>query len=156
MFDLDPGKVLLFGMVALVVVGPKDLPPLLRVLGQFIGRIRKTSDEVKRQFAEVINEVDRDGLQHQLDSLARSSLDIALNPQTAVRGHLPSPPDGQKIAAEQTNVEPATTAYASPEMAAYLSPVPAAPPPATPPPASPTQEAPEVALSPSNADDSRH
>jgi sec-independent protein translocase protein TatB len=150
MFDLDPGKILLFGMVSLIVVGPKDLPPLLRALGQVIGKLRKTSNEVKRQFAEVINAADLDGLRHQLDSLTNSSLDIAVNPQTAVRGHLPSAADGPKIAAGQTTVQPAETAFTSPEMEAYLSPLP----PAAPPQAGPDQEAPEVNLS--NSDDSRH
>jgi sec-independent protein translocase protein TatB len=112
MFDFDLGKVFLFGMVALVVVGPKDLPPLLRMLGQIIGRIRKISDEVKRQFAEVINDADLDGIQHQLDAIAQSPIDIAVNPQTLMRGQLPSLAEAPNAAvAESPMTAAAETTY---------------------------------------------
>jgi sec-independent protein translocase protein TatB len=152
MFDFDIGKVFLFGMVALVVVGPKDLPPWLRMLGQIIGRIRKTSDEFKRQFAEVINDADLDGIQHQLDAIARSPIEIAVNPQTTMRSHLPSIAEASQTAvAESPTTAPAETTYISPEMQAYL------PPAAEQPKAEPVGKAPEVGepLHHANAGDSR-
>jgi len=40
MFDVGWGELFLIGIVALIVVGPKDLPGLFRTLGQFTGRAR--------------------------------------------------------------------------------------------------------------------
>ena len=41
MFDLTSSKLLILGIIALLVVGPKDLPILLRTIGKYMGMIRK-------------------------------------------------------------------------------------------------------------------
>ena len=38
MFGIDSGEFLVIAVVALVVIGPKDLPRVMRVVGQFVGR----------------------------------------------------------------------------------------------------------------------
>ncbi len=51
MFDLGGGELLLIGIVALVVVGPKELPGLFRTVGQFTGKARSMA----REFTSAMN-----------------------------------------------------------------------------------------------------
>ena len=48
MFDLGWGELLLVGIVALIVVGPKDLPGMFRTLGRMTGKIRRMAREFQR------------------------------------------------------------------------------------------------------------
>jgi sec-independent protein translocase protein TatB len=41
MFDISWGKLVIIGVVALIVIGPKELPAVLRTLGQWMGKIRR-------------------------------------------------------------------------------------------------------------------
>ena len=51
MFDLGWAELLVIGVVALIIVGPKDLPKLFRTLGQFMGKARAMA----REFSSAIN-----------------------------------------------------------------------------------------------------
>jgi sec-independent protein translocase protein TatB len=116
MFDLDASKILIVGVVALIVVGPKDLPRALRIVGRAVGKMRRVRNEVRGQFTELMKEADLDGTKRELDVIERSThLDIAVNPKTAMRGQLPGAADAQAAAG------PAEETYASDEMRDYLS-----------------------------------
>ena len=52
MFDLGWTELLVIGIVALIVVGPKDLPVLFRNIGKFVGRMRGMA----REFSRAMNE----------------------------------------------------------------------------------------------------
>ena len=41
MFDFTSSKLLILGIVALLVMGPKDLPALLRTIGKYVGIIKR-------------------------------------------------------------------------------------------------------------------
>ena len=116
MFDLDVSKIVIVGVVALIVVGPKDLPRILRIVGQAVGKMRRIRSEVRGQFTELMKEADLDATKRELEALERSShVDIAINPKTAMRGQLPAAADAQVAAG------PAEETYASAEMRDYLS-----------------------------------
>ena len=51
MFDLGWAELLVIGVVALIIVGPKDLPKLFRKLGQFMGKARAMA----REFSSAMN-----------------------------------------------------------------------------------------------------
>ena len=60
MFDLTSSKLLILGIVALLVVGPKDLPMLLRTIGKYVGIIRKQATEFRAQFDEAMRDTELD------------------------------------------------------------------------------------------------
>jgi len=53
MFDITSSKLFLLAIVALLVIGPKDFPILLRTIGKYMGIIRGHAREFRAQFREV-------------------------------------------------------------------------------------------------------
>jgi sec-independent protein translocase protein TatB len=62
MFDLGWSELLVIGIVALIVVGPKDLPRMLRTLGQYAARARSVAREFQRSMDEAARQADLDEL----------------------------------------------------------------------------------------------
>jgi len=60
MFDLDISKMIIVGIVALAVIPPKDMPRVMRTVGQTIGRMRRMAAEFQGQFMEAMREVERE------------------------------------------------------------------------------------------------
>jgi sec-independent protein translocase protein TatB len=60
MFDLDISKMIIVGIVALAVIPPKDLPRVMRTVGQTIGKMRRMAAEFQGQFVEAMREVERE------------------------------------------------------------------------------------------------
>jgi sec-independent protein translocase protein TatB len=92
MFDFDFEKLIIFGIVALVVIPPKDLPRVLRAVGQAIAKMRRMAAEFQGQFAEAMREAELDGVKNELanvkkelSAFERSAKDAAFDPAMAVR-----------------------------------------------------------------------
>lgn len=58
MFDIAPSEFLLVAFVALVVIGPKDLPKAMRVLGYWVGRARAVGRQFRNGFDEMVREAE--------------------------------------------------------------------------------------------------
>lgn len=69
MFDMSWGEVLVIGTVALVAIGPKDLPKALRMAGQAVGKVRRMAGDFQAQFNEAMREAD-------LEELRKTATDI--------------------------------------------------------------------------------
>jgi sec-independent protein translocase protein TatB len=70
MFDLFSwSHILLLLIVALVVVGPKDLPKLMRTAGQWTARARDMANEFRRSFDEMARQSELDELRKEIESL---------------------------------------------------------------------------------------
>ncbi|GGC69342.1 Sec-independent protein translocase protein TatB [Chelatococcus reniformis] len=94
MFDIGWGELLLIGAVALVVIGPKDLPRALRTLGQMTGKMRRMAAEFQSQFNEAIREAE-------MDEIRRSVTDVkdtaqSFNPIQTIRDEIKGAIDGVK------------------------------------------------------------
>jgi sec-independent protein translocase protein TatB len=60
---------LIVGAVALIVVGPKDLPVLMRKVGQFMGRMRAMAAEFRASFDELARQSELDELRREVAAL---------------------------------------------------------------------------------------
>jgi sec-independent protein translocase protein TatB len=58
MFDVAPTELLLVAVVALVVIGPKDLPRVMRTVGQWVGRARGVARQFRSGFDAMIREAE--------------------------------------------------------------------------------------------------
>jgi sec-independent protein translocase protein TatB len=58
MFDIAPSEFLLVAFVALVVIGPKDLPKAMRVVGYWVGRARAVGRQFRAGFDEMVREAE--------------------------------------------------------------------------------------------------
>ncbi|BCH54648.1 Sec-independent protein translocase protein TatB [Agrobacterium vitis] len=79
MLDIGWSELLVIAVVLIVVVGPKDLPPMLRAFGKMTTRLRKTAGEFRAQFDEALREADMDDVRRTIDDAQR------LNPANALR-----------------------------------------------------------------------
>ena len=56
MFDVAPTEFLLVAVVALLVIGPKDLPRLMRLVGQWVGKARGVARQFRSGFDQMVRE----------------------------------------------------------------------------------------------------
>lgn len=63
MFDVAPSEFFLVMLVALVVIGPKDLPKVLRVVGNWVGKARKVAAQFRAGFDEIVRESELEELE---------------------------------------------------------------------------------------------
>lgn len=77
MFDIGWGEMLLIAIVALVVVGPKDLPVMFRTFGQFMGRARSMAREFQRSLEQAANESGINEATKELRALDKLNLNSA-------------------------------------------------------------------------------
>jgi sec-independent protein translocase protein TatB len=63
MFDIASGELLLVALVALLVIGPKDLPRVLRVVGNWIGKARRVAGQFRSGFDEMVRQSELEELE---------------------------------------------------------------------------------------------
>ncbi len=81
MFDFDVGKLLIVGIVALVVIPSKDLPRVLRQVGQAVGRMRRMATDFRSQLMDAMREADVADIKKEFEATAGiAGLDIAFDP----------------------------------------------------------------------------
>jgi sec-independent protein translocase protein TatB len=73
MFDITSSKLLILGIVALLVIGPKDLPALLRTIGKYVGIIKRQAAEFRAQFDEAMRDSELGDLKRDVESLHREA-----------------------------------------------------------------------------------
>ena len=76
MFDLGWMELLVIGVVALIVVGPKDLPIMFKTVGNFVGKAQKMAREFRRTMDAAASET---GLKETAETLKK--IDSTRNPQ---------------------------------------------------------------------------
>ena len=84
MFDLTSSKLLILGVVALIVVGPRELPFLLRTIGKYVGMIRRQANEFRAQFDEAMREAELDSIKKDLEKVARETENTIRDAQSMV------------------------------------------------------------------------
>ena len=69
MLDLSWSHILIVLIVALVVVGPKDLPRLMRMAGRWVAKARAMADQFRKSFDEMARQSELDDLRAELEAL---------------------------------------------------------------------------------------
>jgi sec-independent protein translocase protein TatB len=63
MFDIASGELILVALVALLVIGPKDLPRALRFVGNWIGKARRVAGQFRSGFDEMVRQSELEDLE---------------------------------------------------------------------------------------------
>jgi sec-independent protein translocase protein TatB len=86
MFDFDIGKLMVVAIVALAVIPPKDLPRVMRTVGQVVGKMRRMAAEFQGQFMDAMREADLENVRKELEGLnEKAKVDAAFDPAGMIR-----------------------------------------------------------------------
>ncbi len=158
MFEIGWSELMLIGIVALIVIGPKELPSVLRTVGRTVGKLRRMAGEFQGQFQEALREADIAEMRKEISDVtdtARSSFTSvgagqAFDPLKSIRDEI--------RATVESAAKPKAEAPATPEVGEGLLPatpvealIPPPPEEPLPPPVFPIESAPAAALPASSA-----
>src|SRR5688572_24747593 len=132
MFDIGWTELVVIGIVALIAIGPKELPAALRIFGQWMGKVRRMASEFQGQFQEAMREAEMADIKKQVDEMTTAAQDFTnYDPMTEVRKEIDSL-TGDPLGTGTPPTSPdtpstASAAAASPEAAAPSTPAPVSP-----------------------------
>jgi sec-independent protein translocase protein TatB len=119
MFDIGWGELLVIGIVALVVIGPKELPGVVRTLGQTMAKLRRMAADFQNQFNEAMREAELADLKKDAEKMIESATSaVSSNPLEKVGEEL------QKTIEEATSPPPAASILAPPALEKPAEPAP--------------------------------
>jgi sec-independent protein translocase protein TatB len=135
MFGIDAPELLIIAVVALLVVGPKELPSLLRTVGRWVASMRVMASEFRGHVDDMVRQSELDEIKKQMEAVKEDTvLDLnALDPTREIKDAIAAgEADANKAVAdinqawtEPTSTEPASTEPASPEALPAPEPAPA-------------------------------
>jgi len=129
MFDIGWSELVVIAVVALIAIGPKELPGVLRTVGQYMGKIRRMASEFQGQFQEAMREAEMADLKKQVDEMTDTAKGFTdFDPLASVKKEVDS------FTADQLGSSTSAAAAASPEAVAPGAPAPVSPDAAVPPP----------------------
>ncbi|MEP9353569.1 Sec-independent protein translocase protein TatB [Xanthobacter sp. KR7-65] len=129
MFEIGWSELMLIGIVALIVIGPKELPSVLRTVGRTVTKLRRMAGEFQGQFQEALREADLADMRKEISDVtesARSTLATSqmFDPLRSIRDEIRSTVEGGNPPAL-----PAAESSSVPAPEAEVTPVPDLPPP---------------------------
>ena len=112
MFDFDFGKLMVVAVVALAVIPPKDLPRVMRTVGQFVGKMQRMAAEFQGQFMDAMREADLESVRKELEALnEKAKAETSFDPATMIRDNV------MKAVERPTDVGTSTIALDAPAAA---------------------------------------
>jgi len=79
MFDIGWSELVVIAIVALIAIGPKELPGVLRMVGQWMGKARKMAAEFQGQFQEAMREAEMADLKKSFDEVKEAATGFTSN-----------------------------------------------------------------------------
>ena len=76
MFDIGWSELLVIGVVAIVVVGPKELPRLMRTFGHYTGKLRAMASDFQRQFEDAVRDSEIDEVRKAMQDFHAQASDV--------------------------------------------------------------------------------
>lgn len=109
--DLSWSHLFLVLIVALLVVGPKDLPKMMRQMGRWTGKAREMASQLRRSFDDMARQSELDELRSEIESLRRqqplADIDQSLHQKILPELHEQSPAHAEmKVPANTPQSEP--------------------------------------------------
>jgi sec-independent protein translocase protein TatB len=95
MFDIGWSELLVIAVVAIIVVGPKDLPRLMRTFGQYAGKLRRMAADFQQQFGDAMREAEVEEVRKAMESVRDATPAVDLRAPVM----LPKPQAGSAPAA---------------------------------------------------------
>lgn len=77
MFDIGWSELVVIGVVALIAIGPKELPGVLRMVGQWMGKARRMAAEFQGQFNEAMREAEMADIKKTFDDASSAAKDLS-------------------------------------------------------------------------------
>jgi sec-independent protein translocase protein TatB len=136
MFDIGWSELVVIAVVALIAIGPKELPGVLRMVGQWMGKARKMASEFQGQFNEAMREAEMADLKKSFDEVKEAATGFTSGnimtslqkdvsdamqigdidkPKEPAQESVQQPVDAQIASAIGEPVEPTTPAVPTPE-----------------------------------------
>lgn len=112
MFDIDSSELILIAVVALVVIGPKDLPRVMRTVGHWVGRARGMARHVRSGFDTMMREAEIDELNKRWE--AENAAIMAATAHDPAAWQLSPPLDAATVHALTLDPAAPPTPYADP------------------------------------------
>lgn len=85
MFDMSWGEMMVIGTVALLVIGPKELPKALRTVGRMTAKVRSMAGEFHTQFNDAMREAELDEVRKQFQGVQQAA---SFNPVQTFRDEI--------------------------------------------------------------------
>jgi sec-independent protein translocase protein TatB len=101
MFDIGWSELLVIGVVAIIVVGPKELPRLMRTFGHYLGKVRHMAADFQRQFEEVVRDSEIDEVRKAMQDFHAEVSDVTPRGTVDKPLMMPSPVEPAPAAAEE-------------------------------------------------------
>jgi len=119
MFDIGWGELVVIGIVALIAIGPKELPTVLRTLGQYMAKIRRMAADFQGQFQEAMREAEMVELKKQAEDLKSSVSDLTkFDPLANTQKEIERAFEMPEIGEAPTDKPPAPAALPEPQQQA--------------------------------------
>ena len=117
MFDIGWQELFIVAILAIIVIGPKDLPRAVRTVMRAIRKLRSMAGEFQSGLDEVAREAELDDIRREANKIAHYDLDGAVR-ETMTEAKTTSAADAPVTAAPPPPSEPVTTAEPAPQPAA--------------------------------------
>ena len=125
MFDIGWSELVIIGVVALIAIGPKELPGVLRACGQWMGKIRRMASDFQDQFREAMREAEVADIKKQVDEMTQTASSYTnFDPIADVRNDIEglindkpadNPPSSTPAAIADTERAPSAAPEAAPQ-----------------------------------------
>jgi sec-independent protein translocase protein TatB len=105
MFEFDAGKLIIIAIVALIVIGPKELPRVMRHTGEALAKMRRMAAEFRGQFLDAVRDSEIEDTKSEVKTLTNSSkTDFGIEPLAQIKAELT-----QALEAAEKSTAPPTT-----------------------------------------------
>ena len=126
MFDIGWTEMFAVVVIAVIVIGPKDLPGTLRTVGNWIGKVRAVGRDFQRGLDDMIRDSELDDVKKQIENVAKldlqSEVEKTIDPSGTIKDAMAPvklDADGEAAKKQQPDAEPKRCKYALVDIALH-------------------------------------